>query len=63
MSALDLPNVTRLALDVTKQADISYAVEAVSKETGGTLDFLVNNAARTHVSPVLDEDVEKAKSI
>ncbi|KAF1954599.1 NAD(P)-binding protein [Byssothecium circinans] len=63
MSDLGLPNITRLPLDVTKQADISAAVEAVSKETGGTLDYLINNAARTHVSPVLDEDIEKAKSI
>ncbi|PVI01087.1 NAD(P)-binding protein [Periconia macrospinosa] len=63
MSELHLPNVTRLPLDVTKKEDILNAVETVSKATDGTLDFLVNNAAQTHVSPVLDEDIEKAKNV
>jgi 1-acylglycerone phosphate reductase len=59
----DLPNVTRLTLDVDKSADIAAAADVVLKETGGTLDYLVNNAARTHVMPVLDEDIEKAKTV
>lgn len=33
-----------LALDVTDAASIKAAVEAVISETGGTLDFLVNNS-------------------
>jgi 1-acylglycerone phosphate reductase len=59
----DLPNVTRLTLDVTKPADITAAADAVLRRTGGTLNYLVNNAARTHVMPVLDENIEKAKSV
>lgn len=36
--------VIPVALDVTKPASIAAAVEHVLKETGGTLDVLVNNA-------------------
>lgn len=36
----DLPNVTLLTLDVVKPTDIKAAVEAVSKETGGSLKLL-----------------------
>jgi 1-acylglycerone phosphate reductase len=64
MSALkDLPNITFLTLDITKPDTIHAAVDAVAVETGGTLDFLVNNAAHNHFMPILDEDIEKTKEL
>jgi 1-acylglycerone phosphate reductase len=49
------PNVRLLALDITDQSQIRAAVEAVKKETGGRLDYLVNNAALGRFMPLLDE--------
>jgi len=64
MSALqDLPNVSMLTLDVVKSSDIASAVELVTKQTGGTLDYLINNAGQNHFMPVLDEDILKAKTL
>ncbi|KAL2807979.1 hypothetical protein BJX63DRAFT_55608 [Aspergillus granulosus] len=37
-------NITLLQLDVEDPEPISVAVQAVEKHTGGTLDYLVNNA-------------------
>lgn len=39
-----LPNVTLLTLDVMNNTHILSAVDAVTKETGGTLDYLINNS-------------------
>ena len=44
----DLVNVTMLTLDITDSAQIKESVSAVEKMTGGTLDYLVNNAAHNH---------------
>lgn len=54
----DVPDVTLLTLDVLNQAHIDAAVQAVQKHTGGTLNYLVNNAGRNHFMPVLDEDLD-----
>lgn len=54
----DLPSVTILALDVVKSTDINAAVELITKQTGGTLDYLTNNAGRNHFMPILDEDLD-----
>jgi 1-acylglycerone phosphate reductase len=64
MSALkDLANVTLLILDITTQDTIQAAVDEVASKTGGTLNFLVNNAAHNHFMPILDEDIEKTKEL
>ncbi|KAI0021271.1 putative hydroxybutyrate dehydrogenase [Xylariomycetidae sp. FL0641] len=64
MSALqDLPDVTLLTLDVTKSAHIKAAVEAVTKHTGGTLNYLINNAGRNHFMPILDEDLDAVRNL
>jgi NADP-dependent 3-hydroxy acid dehydrogenase YdfG len=64
MSALaDLQNTTLLVLDVGDSGQISAAVEAVKKETGGTLNILINNAGHNHFSPVLDIDIAAAKNV
>lgn len=58
-----LPNVTMLTLDVVKPDQIKAAVDLVAKETGGTLDYLVNNAGRNHFMPILDEDLDMVKKL
>ncbi|KAI1277433.1 hypothetical protein F5Y07DRAFT_362943 [Xylaria sp. FL0933] len=64
MEALQgLSNVTLLTLDVVKPDDIKAAVEAVSKQTGGTLDYFVSNAGRNHFMPILDEDLDATRKL
>ncbi|KAK9783957.1 hypothetical protein SCAR479_00516 [Seiridium cardinale] len=61
LSGLD--DVTLLTLDVVKAADVKAAVKAVAKQTGGTLNYLVNNAGRNHFMPILDESIDVVKSV
>ena len=64
MSQLDkIPNVTLLSLDPTSPASVQTAVETVRAQTGGTLDYLVNNAGQTTIMPTLDFDIETAKEM
>lgn len=64
MSSLDgLPNVTLLAMDVTSQSSIESAVAVISKQTGGKLDYLVNNAGLLYTMPVLDLDIDLARQM
>ncbi|RYP64885.1 hypothetical protein DL771_008562 [Monosporascus sp. 5C6A] len=58
-----LSNVTLLTLDVVNSAHIKAAVEAVAKQTGGTLNYLISNAGRNHFMPILDEDLEMIRNI
>ena len=62
-SLKDLPTVTLFSLDVTESSSISSAVAAVSAQTKGTLDYLINNAAKHYFMPTLDLIVEKAKAM
>ncbi|KAI1471053.1 putative hydroxybutyrate dehydrogenase [Daldinia caldariorum] len=57
-----LSNVTLLTLDVVKSADIKAAAEAVSKETSRTLNYLTNNAGRSHFMHILDEDLDTVRN-
>lgn len=59
----NLPNVTFIPLDVASPSMISAAVEIVRAHTGGTLDYLVNNAGRGYYMPTLDVDIDDAKRI
>lgn len=59
----DLANVTLLTLDVVEPTHIRAAVEAVRKETGGTLSCLVNNAGQSRFMPVLDEDLQACRRL
>lgn len=62
MTSLEqLPSVTLLPLDVTSSASIDAAVNEVKKETNGTLDYLINNAAINQYYPALDLDIAEAK--
>lgn len=64
MSALaGLPNVTMLGLDITNPLQIKAAVETVEAQSGGTLDYLINNAGIYHFLPLVDEDIQDAKNV
>ncbi|KAI1480787.1 hypothetical protein F4774DRAFT_418011 [Daldinia eschscholtzii] len=64
MSSLSgLPNIAMLTLDVVKPADIKAAVESVSKETGGTLNYSISNTGRNHFMPILDEDLDIVRNL
>ncbi|ESZ95411.1 putative hydroxybutyrate dehydrogenase [Sclerotinia borealis F-4128] len=64
MSRLEtFDNVKLLALDVRSSEQIRAAVELVGKETGGSLNYLINCAARNRYMPILDEDIEEAKKL
>lgn len=64
MTALKgLPNVTTLTLDIVKPDQVKNAVDTVTKQTGGTLDYLINNAGRNHFMPVLDEDLDTVRKL
>lgn len=64
MSHLEqLHNVDLLSLDVTSTSSISAAVEAVTAKTGGTLDYLVNNAGIGYFLPTLDVNIDEAKKM
>ena len=58
-----LPNTILIPLDVTSPSDIAAAVQRVESETGGTLDYLVNNSGQSRHMPILDHDLEKAKEL
>ncbi|KAI1378982.1 short-chain dehydrogenase/reductase [Hypoxylon crocopeplum] len=56
-------NVTVLMLDVTSSESIAAALESVKKETGGTLDVLINNSGSTIILPALDTSIEEGKKV
>ncbi|KAK0636775.1 acylglycerone-phosphate reductase-like protein [Bombardia bombarda] len=58
MGALGMSTV---ALDVTNAESIKTCHAEVAKITGGTLDFLVNNAGRTHTHPATDIDMDDVR--
>ncbi|KAL3456726.1 hypothetical protein BJX64DRAFT_36943 [Aspergillus heterothallicus] len=56
-------HITLLQLDIEDPESIAVAVEAVKKHTGGTLDYLVNNAGISWVRPALDTDLAQARKV
>ena len=56
-------NVTILALDVSSTSSLKSAVETVSRETGGRLDVLINNAGHGMNMPMLDTSIADAKRL
>jgi len=58
-----LPNVTLLTFEPTSLSSVRAAVKKVEAQTGGNLDYLVNNAGHTIIMPTLDFDIDAAKSM
>jgi 1-acylglycerone phosphate reductase len=58
-----LDNVDVLTLEVTSTESVQQAAQIVAKATNGTLDVLINNAARDFVVPLLDVSLDEAKKL
>jgi short-subunit dehydrogenase len=56
-------NVTVLALEVTSSQSIAAVAEEVSKQTGGKLDVLINNAGLGMSKPALDTTIDEARKL
>lgn len=56
-------NGTILTLDVLSSESIAAAVESVKRETGSTLDVLVNNSGGGSFVPALDASIEEGKKL
>lgn len=61
-SLADLSDVEILELDVASQTSIARCAEIVHQRSDGKLDILVNNAGRDFLMPLLDTNVEEAKT-
>ena len=59
----DLPNVTTLLLDPTSHASVLHAARTVSAKTKDKLDYLVNNAGQTVITPTLDFNIDDVKNM
>lgn len=59
----ELANVTLLQLDVTSRESIEHAVGVVEKQTGGTLDVLINNSGAAYTVPSLDADLQTTRDM
>ncbi|KAI4868862.1 oxidoreductase [Hypoxylon rubiginosum] len=62
-SLASLPHVTLLSLDMTSAESLAAAAAAVSEQTGGRLDYLVNNPGLQFVGPLLDFDLRRARDM
>ncbi|KAL1893362.1 NADPH-dependent 1-acyl dihydroxyacetone phosphate reductase [Sporothrix stenoceras] len=62
LKELEAKGIATVQLDVTNKDSIAQCKEEVSKMTGGKLDFLVNNAGRTHTVPATDLDVDEIRA-
>ncbi|KAI6082324.1 putative short-chain dehydrogenase/reductase [Hypoxylon rubiginosum] len=63
MQSLANLGIETLALDVNSDASIATAFTAVQKATGGSLDYLVNNAGVNHPMPFVDSRVDDMRRI
>ncbi|KAH0377665.1 hypothetical protein KCU92_g9112, partial [Aureobasidium melanogenum] len=57
------PDIQILPLEVTNSSSIASCASMVERETGGTLDVLVNNAGMMFVMPLLDTSIEESKKL
>ncbi|KAI9710658.1 MAG: hypothetical protein M1820_002491 [Bogoriella megaspora] len=64
MSHLEsLPNVTIIPLDPTSSTSVEDAARTISAETDNKLDYLVNNAGQTVITPTLDFNIDDVKNM
>lgn len=57
------PHATVLALDVASSDSIAMLKQNIQKETGGTLDILINNAGLGLEMPCVDTSIQEAKKL
>ncbi|CAK7564559.1 MAG: putative secondary metabolism biosynthetic enzyme [Sporothrix epigloea] len=62
LEGLAAKGIATVALDVTSQESITQCKEEVDRLAGGRLDFLVNNAGRTHTVPATDLDLDEVRT-
>ncbi|KAK9769596.1 hypothetical protein SCAR479_13715 [Seiridium cardinale] len=63
MSKLAEKGIEIFELDVNSDESIATAVTTVQKATGGSLDFLINNAGVNHVLPFTDMTVADVRTV
>lgn len=63
MSGLKSAGLRCLTLDVVDDSSIKSCLHEVSKQTGGTLDILVNSAGGGHYQPFLHLDLNRARDM
>lgn len=55
--------IEALALEVTSGEDIAKVKKHISRRTGGSLDYLINNAGRNYTVPALDIDFAEVQNV
>ncbi|KAH8676121.1 short-chain dehydrogenase/reductase [Xylariales sp. PMI_506] len=63
MKSLSDKGIETLALDVNSDESIAAAAAAVRAATGGTLDYLINNAGIHHFMPFADSKMEDMRRV
>ncbi|KAL7629528.1 NADPH-dependent 1-acyl dihydroxyacetone phosphate reductase [Parahypoxylon ruwenzoriense] len=63
MQSLSQQGIETFALDVTSDSSIAAAVASVQEATGGSLDYLINNAGVNHVMPFIDAKVDDFRRV
>ncbi|ANB13268.1 acylglycerone-phosphate reductase [Sugiyamaella lignohabitans] len=63
MDDLKALGVNTFRLDVTDQESVNNAKELIIKETGGRLDYLINNAGQPCTMPAIDASIEMVQQV
>lgn len=63
MAHLRDAGIAALEMDVTSDASIATAVQAVTRDAGGKLDVLVNNAGVNHIMPFADASMASIRAV
>jgi 1-acylglycerone phosphate reductase len=63
MAGVGAAGIETLTLDVLSEQSIRTCVEEVKTKTGGTLNFLVNNAGTGYHMPISDMDLNEARKL
>jgi 1-acylglycerone phosphate reductase len=59
----NIPNIHLLELDIQDADQVRTVAQSIQRETGGKLDYLVNNAGQNRFTPLLDEDIDQVKQL
>lgn len=61
ISDLEHQGIETLSLEVTSSESINALKDEITSRTGGTLDYLVNNAGRNYTVPALDVEMDEIR--